>query len=82
MVLKGHSTAAARSISDGDELGKSRCALDRGLVNTGIRVYGVCTAVTGDGALNATKTADANVGFHDIILDEWVGSPAIDTETA
>lgn len=84
MVRGGYGSANALALADRPVLLKGRGALDGGLVGAGGLVDIVCSSVSGHGPLlcGAAGRVVGAVGFDDVVLDERVGSPAVDSEVA
>lgn len=80
MVGEGDSAAGAPlARAHGDVLVEGSCTLDRWLVDLLVLVDSVCRAVAGEGALHgALASGAAAVAVLDVVLNEWVGAPAVE----
>lgn len=82
VVLHSNSSAGPGRVPHGNVLVEGRCALDGRLVDTGILPDGVSGSVAGDGSLDGTLCWVVVVVLHDVVLNQWVGAPAIDGKQA
>ena len=83
VVCRGDGATAALGLAHGDELLEGGGALDGGRVGTSGLVDVVRRVVRGEGAFEREPSYGvAGVVLHDIVLDQWVGRPAVDGEGA
>jgi len=80
VVCHGDGTAAAAGGTDGEVLVEGTGPLDGGLVDLLVLPDGVGSSVTLESALDGSLLGWVGSIFHDVVLDEWVGGPAVDGE--
>lgn len=82
MIRNSNRATRSLGVPDRDVLVERRRADDGRLVDARVLPDGVARAVTGDAAFDRAARGKAIVVFHDVILDEGVGAPAVDREQA
>lgn len=78
VVVDGDGAAGAAAAADGDVLVEGLGALDGWCIDALVLPDGVGAAVTADRTLHRACLGEAGRVLNHVILNEWVGGPAID----
>jgi hypothetical protein len=82
VVRDGDGAAGPGRVPDGDVLVEGRRPHDRGLIDLLVFPDGVCASVAREGTLLRPACGYPYICLHDIVLNQWVLTPAVDRETA